>query len=105
MAGLVAGPVQAAARHVGVGTAVRAAHDESVRAELERRMRPLPAGEALDGEGAAAVQSDLVLVPAAELAAAVLELTLSNVLGRPLIYASVRSSTPIGVLVERSKIS
>ena len=71
MAGLVAGPVQAAAQHVGVGTAVRAAHDESVRAELERRMRPLPAGEALDGEGAAAVQSDLVLVPAAELAEAV----------------------------------
>jgi len=39
-----------------------------VRAELER---PLPAGEALDGEGAAAVQPDLVLVPAAELAEAV----------------------------------
>ena len=71
MAGLVAGPVQAAARHVGAGTAVRAAHDESVRAELERRMRPLPAGEALDGEGAAAVQPDLVLVPAAELVEAV----------------------------------
>ena len=67
----LAGPVQAAARHVGAGIAVRAAHDESVRAELERRMRPLPAGEALDGEGAAAVQSDLVLVPAAELAEAV----------------------------------
>ena len=71
MAGLVAGPVQAAARHVGAGTAVRAAHDESVRAELERRMRPLAPGEALDDEGAAAVQPDLVLVPAAELAEAV----------------------------------
>ena len=73
MAGLVAGPVQAAARHVGAGIAVREAHHESVRAELERRMRPLPAGEALDGEGAAAVQSDLVLVPAAELVEAVCE--------------------------------
>ena len=59
MAGLVAGLAQAAARHVGAGIAVRAAHHESVRAEVERRMRPLPAGE---GEGAAAVQLDLVLV-------------------------------------------
>ena len=71
MAGLVAGLVQAAARHVGAGIAVREAHHESVRAELERRMRPLAPGEALDGEGAAAVQPDLVLVPAAELAEAV----------------------------------
>ena len=62
MAGLVAGLAQAAARHVGAGIAVREAHHESVRAELERRMRPLAPGEALDGEGAAAVQLDLVLV-------------------------------------------
>ena len=44
MAGLVAGLAQAVARHVGAGIAVRAAHHESVRAEVERRMRPLPAG-------------------------------------------------------------
>lgn len=71
MAGLVAGLAQAVAQHVGAGIAVRAAHHESVRAEVERRMRPLAPGEALDGEGAAAAQPDLVLVPAAELVEAV----------------------------------
>ena len=71
MAGLVAGLVQAAARHVGAGITVWEAHHESVRAELERRMRPLAPGEALDGEGAAAVQPDLVLVLATELVEAV----------------------------------
>ena len=43
----------------------------SVRAEVEWLSRPLAPGEALQGEGAAAVQPDLVLVPAAELVAAV----------------------------------
>ena len=71
MAGLVAGLGQAAVRHVGAGIAVRAAHHASVRAEVERLSRPLAPGEALQGEGAAAVQPDLVLVPAAELVAAV----------------------------------
>jgi hypothetical protein len=68
MAGLVAGLAQAAARHVGAGVSVRAAHHENVRAEIERRMRPLPAD---DGEGVAAAQPDLVLVPASELVEAV----------------------------------
>ena len=49
MTGLVAGLVQAAARHVGAGIAARAAH----------HARPLAPGDALDGEGAAAVQPDL----------------------------------------------
>ena len=68
MEGLVAGLVQAAARHVGAGIAARAAYHASVRVEAERLARPLAPG---DGKGAAAAQPDLVLGPAAELVEAV----------------------------------
>ena len=70
MAGLVAGLVQAAARHVGAGIAARAAYHASVRVEAERLARPLAPG---NGKGAAAAQAELVLVPAAELVEAVCE--------------------------------
>ena len=67
-AGLAPGLVQAAARHVGAGTAARAAYHASVRVETERLARPLAPG---DSEGAAAAQAKLLLVPAAELVEAV----------------------------------
>ena len=73
MAGLVAGlgQLSGGSARRSFCIAVRAAHHASVRAEVERLSRPLAPGEALQGEGAAAVQPDLVLVPAAELVAAV----------------------------------